>query len=84
MITKEQEKEYREHHEPNTLKREKPMKDKKDGHYTTEALQETMKKAESLEIWKNVKGYEGLYLVSNRGRIRTLQKHYRGKKYIKA
>ena len=26
------------------------------------------------EIWKNIKGYEGLYQVSNLGRIRSIDK----------
>lgn len=28
------------------------------------------------EIWKYVKGYEGLYLISNLGRVKNLQKYY--------
>lgn len=28
------------------------------------------------EIWKNIKGYEGLYQVSNLGRVRSLKKIY--------
>ncbi len=28
----------------------------------------------NIEIWKDVKGYEGLYQVSNLGRVKTLRK----------
>lgn len=33
------------------------------------------------EIWKDIKGYEGLYQVSNLGRIKSLQRITVGKKY---
>lgn len=29
-----------------------------------------------IEIWKDVKGYESLYQVSNLGRIRSIKKRY--------
>ena len=34
-----------------------------------------------MEIWKNIKGYEGLYQVSNMGRVKSLERkvrHWRG------
>ena len=34
-----------------------------------------------VEIWKNIPGYEGLYQVSNLGRVKSLK--YRGGKYEK-
>ncbi len=37
------------------------------------------------EIWKDIKGYEGLYQVSNLGRIKSLAREYsvnKGKRYI--
>lgn len=30
------------------------------------------------EIWKNIKGYEGLYQVSNYGKVRSLDKKVKG------
>lgn len=30
------------------------------------------------EIWKDIKGYEGLYQVSNIGRVKSLKRHRRG------
>lgn len=33
------------------------------------------------EIWKDIQGYEGLYQVSNLGRVRRLHKDYRCSKY---
>lgn len=33
-----------------------------------------------IEIWKDIKGYEGLYQVSNLGRLRTLQRYNISKK----
>lgn len=33
-----------------------------------------------IEIWKDIKGYEGLYQVSNFGRLRSLKKHNISKK----
>ena len=33
------------------------------------------------EIWKDIKGYEGLYQVSNLGNVRSL--HYRKSNYSK-
>ena len=38
------------------------------------------------EIWKNIPGYEGLYQVSNYGRVKSLRriiKHWRGGNSIK-
>jgi hypothetical protein len=36
------------------------------------------------EIWKDVKGYEGLYQISNEGRVKSLPKEHRyGRKYEK-
>lgn len=32
-----------------------------------------------IEIWKDIKGYEGLYQVSNMGRVKSLEKKLRGK-----
>ena len=34
------------------------------------------------EVWKDIKGYEGLYQVSNLGKIKSLY-GYNGHKYIK-
>lgn len=31
-----------------------------------------------IEVWRPVKGYEGLYMVSNLGRIKSLHKRYEG------
>lgn len=37
-----------------------------------------------MEIWKPIKGYEGVYEVSNFGRIKSLEREiYRGKDYAK-
>ena len=39
-----------------------------------------------MEIWKDIKGYEGLYQISNEGRVRSLDKwmpHRFGKQFIK-
>lgn len=36
-----------------------------------------------LEIWKDIKEYEGLYQVSNLGRIRSLDKYRKGKNNTK-
>lgn len=33
-----------------------------------------MSEKDTIEIWKDVKGYEGLYQVSNLGRVRSLEK----------
>ena len=33
-----------------------------------------MKKPEESEIWKDIVGYEGLYQVSNKGRVRSLKR----------
>jgi len=35
----------------------------------------------NLEIWKDVVGYEGIYQVSNLGRIRSLDKIIKGRKF---
>ena len=36
-----------------------------------------------MEVWKDIKGYEGLYKVSNTGKVKSLEKrHGRGKGYI--
>lgn len=36
------------------------------------------------EIWKDIKGYEGLYQISNLGRVKSLGNEYRKKeKYLK-
>lgn len=32
------------------------------------------------EIWKTIKGYEGLYEVSNLGRVKSLYRNNRAKK----
>lgn len=32
-----------------------------------------------MEIWKDVKGYEGIYQVSNKGRIKSLSRYERGR-----
>ena len=32
------------------------------------------------EIWKDIKGYEGLYQVSNLGRVKSLERRVRAKK----
>ena len=29
------------------------------------------------EIWKDIKGYEGLYQISNLGRVKSLPREYR-------
>ena len=34
------------------------------------------------EIWKNIKGYEGLYKVSNLGKVKSLNYHREGKEKI--
>lgn len=31
------------------------------------------------EIWKDIEGYEGLYQVSNKGRVKSLKKNYKNK-----
>lgn len=31
------------------------------------------------EIWKDIEGYEGLYQVSNLGRVRSLDKYRNGR-----
>lgn len=36
-----------------------------------------------MEIWKDIKGYEGLYQVSNEGRVKTLEKWIDGVNYGK-
>lgn len=33
------------------------------------------------EIWKDIKGYEGLYQISNFGRVRSLERKVKGRKY---
>ncbi|QQV90512.1 homing endonuclease-like protein [Polaribacter phage Danklef_1] len=46
---------------------------------------------EKIEQWKDIKGYKGLYMVSDLGRVKSLERytpHYRGgvslqKEYIK-
>ena len=30
----------------------------------------------SMEIWRDIEGYEGLYQVSNEGRIKSLKRHH--------
>lgn len=36
------------------------------------------------EVWVDIEGYEGLYQVSNQGRVRSLPKPYfKGKKYLR-
>ena len=32
-----------------------------------------------MEIWKNIEGYEGLYQVSNEGRVKSLERNYNTK-----
>ena len=34
------------------------------------------------EIWKDIKGFEGLYRVSNLGRVKSLKRSYRLKEKI--
>lgn len=34
------------------------------------------------EVWKDIKGYEGLYQISNYGRVKSLIS-WNGRKYIK-
>lgn len=29
-----------------------------------------------MEIWKDIKGYEGLYQVSNLGKVKSIEKRY--------
>lgn len=36
-----------------------------------------------MEIWKDIKGYEGLYQVSNLGRVKSLSRWTRGRNYKK-
>lgn len=36
-------------------------------------------KANTEEVWKDIKGYEGLYQVSNRGRVKSLERRVVGK-----
>lgn len=33
------------------------------------------------EVWKDIKGYEGLYQVSNLGRVKSLSKNIKGRNY---
>lgn len=35
------------------------------------------------EIWKDIKGYEGLYQISNLGRVKSLAKLYQGERLMK-
>ena len=35
------------------------------------------------EVWKDIKGYEGLYQVSNLGRVKSLARKIKLKQYIK-
>lgn len=35
------------------------------------------------EIWKDIEGYEGLYQVSNLGRVRSLYKRYKDVEFLK-
>lgn len=38
-----------------------------------------------MEVWKDIKGYEGLYQVSNYGRVKSLPKRYgSGRGYLRA
>ena len=41
-----------------------------------------MKSSEAQEIWKDIKGYEGLYQVSNLGRVKSLNYKKTGKEKI--
>ena len=34
------------------------------------------------EIWKDIIGYEGLYMISNYGRVKSLNYRYTGKEEI--
>lgn len=34
------------------------------------------------EIWKDIEGYEGIYMVSNKGRVKSLNYHMTGKERI--
>ena len=34
-----------------------------------------------MEVWKDIKGYEGLYHISNLGRVKTVRKNYIKKLY---
>lgn len=36
------------------------------------------------EIWKNIEGYEGLYQISDMGRVRSLNYNRTGRTRIKA
>lgn len=36
-----------------------------------------------MEEWRNVKGYEGLYLISSYGRVKSLKRYKVGKEHIK-
>lgn len=35
------------------------------------------------EIWRDIKGYEGMYQVSNLGRVKSLERQVQMKRYIK-
>ena len=36
--------------------------------------------AGQIEIWKDIKGYEGLYQISNLGRVKSLEKEATSRK----
>ena len=36
-----------------------------------------------IEVWKDIEGYEGIYQVSNLGRVRSLDRHVRFKRSLK-
>lgn len=35
-----------------------------------------------MEIWKDIKGYETLYQISNKGKIKSLQRYIVSKKWF--
>lgn len=60
-------------------------------HYAQMARKEKCEIRESIkvenlenEIWENINGYEGLYQVSNLGRIKSLPKFHQGERILKS
>jgi hypothetical protein len=33
---------------------------------------------EEIEVWKDIKGFEGFYLISNKGRVKSLPRLVKG------